>query len=269
MLLPISIRVDKTFCVLCVLFLLCGGENESVSAQPVDSLILKGKELAEDGYDSASVNKLRRAASLFERATNREEYTALAYYYVGFVHKRIVDIHLDASEEEKIKNLDISINNLEKSIEKDDEFAESHALLASTFGRKIGEKPKLGMFLGPKSSKQMKRAKKLAPNNPRVVLMGAISDLMTPEKWGGNPKRAIDGFERAIELFKSYEPESPLHPDWGHSKSYAWLGIAHMKQENYGEAQSAFEKALEIDSDFLWVREVLLPKAKEKTAPDL
>lgn len=256
-------RVATFLCFLFVLTLLWGG-SEGASAQPVDSLILKGKELAENGYDAADTKQLRRAASLFRRATNREEHTALSHYYVGLTHKRLVDISRENTKEEDITHLDTAIDHLETSIAKDDDFAEAHALLSGAFGRKIGKKPELGMFLGPKSSKEMKRAKRLAPDNPRVVLMSAISDLMTPEKWGGNPEKSIDGFERAIQLFESYEPESPLHPDWGYSESYAWLGIAHMKQKNHCKARTTFEQALEIDSDFSWVREVLLPKAKKK-----
>ena len=263
------LRVSRFCVVLAGLLVLWGGDIEKASAQPVDSLLLKGKKIADEAYDAADVQQLQRAASLFKRATNRNEHAALGHYYVGFAHKRIVDISRESTDEEDIRHLDIAIDHLETAIEKDDDFAEARALLASALGRKIGKKPQLGMFLGAKSSTQMKHAKKLAPDNPRVMLMAAISDLMTPEMWGGNPTQAIEGFERATTLFESYAPESPLHPDWGHSESYAWLGIAHMKQEQYGEAQSVFTTALEIDPDFSWVSEVLLPKAKEKGTTDV
>jgi tetratricopeptide (TPR) repeat protein len=239
----------------------------TLQAQPVDSLIVRGKHLIDDGFDAGTVDKLRQAASLFKRAANGDSHTALAHYYAGFAHKRIVEIAGQDDEELALKHLDTSIDHLEKAVEADDEFAEAHALLASVYGQKLGHKPQLGMVLGPKTSKTMERAKKLAPDNPRVVMMQATSDLFTPKTWGGDPEKAIEGFQRATKLFESHTPSGPLQPDWGHSESYAWLGIAHMKQDQYEKARTALTKALEIDPDFNWVKHVLLPEAKKGKDP--
>ncbi len=235
----------------------------AVQAQPVDSLIVKGKRLVDEGFDAGSVDKLKRAASLFERAAQGDQHTALAHYYAGFAHKRIVEIAGQDDEDLALKHLDASIDHLETAVETDGEFAEAHALLASVYGQKLGKKPKLGMVLGPKTSETMERAKRLAPDNPRVVMMQATSDLFTPKTWGGDPEKAIEGFRRATKLFESSTPSEPLQPDWGHSEAYAWLGIALMKQDQYEEARTALAKALELDPDFNWVKHVLLPKAKE------
>jgi tetratricopeptide (TPR) repeat protein len=241
--------------------------GHAVQAQPVDSLIVKGKRLVDEGFDAGDVDKLKRATSLFERATRGDSHTALAHYYAGFSHKRIVEISGQDDEDTALKHLDASIDHLESAVEADDEFAEAHALLASVYGQKLGIKPQLGMVLGPKTSKTMKRAKRLAPDNPRVVMMQATSNLFTPKTWGGDPKKAIEGFQRAATLFESYTPEGPLQPDWGHSEAYAWLGIAYMKQDRYDEAKTALAKALEVDPDFNWVKHILLPRAKKGKDP--
>ena len=113
----------------------------------------------------------------------------------------------------------------------------------------------------------IEKAHELAPDNPRVVMMQATSSLFTPTMWGGDVDAAVEDLQRAADLFESDSPSGPLQPDWGHSETYAWLGIAHMKQGRYEEAESALTKALEIDPDFSWVRRVLLPKAKTGESP--
>jgi tetratricopeptide (TPR) repeat protein len=58
--------------------------------------------------------------------------------------------------------------------------------------------------------------------------------------------------------------DDPLMPSWGHAEAYAWIGLAHMEAERYDDARSAFQTALDLDSDFGWVQEVLLPRLNEQ-----
>ena len=81
--------------------------------------------------------------------------------------------------------------------------------------------------------------------------------------WGGSKERAIEGFQRAAYLFAQEKPTDPIHPVWGHSETYAWLGIAYMDRDEENSAREAFEKALEIDPDNGWVKYDLLPKVTE------
>ena len=142
----------------------------------------------------------------------------------------------------------------------DPEAAEAYALLASAYGRQIELSPVKGMFLGPKAGKAIGKALELAPDNPRVVLSAAIGDFNTPGIFGGDKERGMQGFRRAARLFALEKPSDPLEPVWGHSEAFAWLGLAYMDRDDRKRAGAAFEKALEIDPDFGWVKYVLLPE---------
>jgi hypothetical protein len=39
--------------------------------------------------------------------------------------------------------------------------------------------------------------------------------MNTPEAFGGGKANAKKQFEKALELYKTFKPASPLHPDWG------------------------------------------------------
>ncbi|NBC86969.1 MAG: tetratricopeptide repeat protein [Bacteroidetes bacterium] len=234
-------------------------------AQSPDSLIVNGKSLLSEGYNQADVGKMKQSVSLFSRvATGSPSRSAYGHYYAAFAYTRIVNIVGNKDEEQALDYLDAAIEHLKKAIEQDAEFADAYALLASAYGRKMGMKPRLGMFLGPESSKLMKKAKSIEPNNPRTVFIQATSDFFTPETWGGSTEKAVDGFERAIELFEQETVTDPIEPSWGHSDAHAWLGYAHMKEGRYEEAESQFERALSINPDYGWVTDVLMPQLNSR-----
>ena len=121
-----------------------------------------------------------------------------------------------------------------------------------------------GMFLGPKAGNALKKAVQLAPDNPRVVFSVAMSDFNTPKLWGGSKERALAGFQCAAELFFRGRPTDPIRPTWGHSETYAWLGLAYLDRDGRDSARAAFEKALEIDPHNDWVKSVLMPKLAQE-----
>jgi len=227
-------------------------------AQDADSLIVQGKRMMAAGLNAADLDQVRQARTLFERATNDDHRAAWAHYYVAQADNNLANLLAEHDKGEAVDHLDSAIEHLKAAIKRE-ESAEAYALLASVYGRKIGLKPLLGMFLGPKAGKALNQAKTLDPDNPRVVLTEAVSDFNTPKVFGGSKTRAMEGFQRAIGLFEQEEVVDPLLPRWGHEEAYAWLGIAYHDQGDTAAARRAFEQALEVNPDFGWVKYVLLP----------
>ena len=241
----------------------------SMQAQPADTLLLRGKHMLETGLAQGDTDQLLTARATFERATADDARAALAHYYIAYTEYRLVDLLRRGDQEgEILVRLQSAVEQLETSIERDETSAEAHALLSSVYGQIIGVRPLMGAVLGLKSNSAINRAKKLDPDNPRVVLIEAISKLNTPKMWGGSPDKAMEGFERAALLFAQEEVADPLLPSWGHNETYAWTGIAYMEQSQLQKAREAFEKALEVDPDFGWVRYALLPSLEAKEATE-
>ena len=110
----------------------------------------------------------------------------------------------------------------------------------------------------------MGKAMKSEPENPRVYLLAGINAKFTPKMFGGGESKARQFLKKATELFPKYKSPSPLYPDWGYREVYAWLGIIAVDTDTLKLAKIYFEKALEIDPDFSWVKFQLLP-ALEKS----
>ncbi|MXX13446.1 MAG: tetratricopeptide repeat protein [Gemmatimonadetes bacterium] len=243
-------------------------------AQPAASLLTSGRNILQQGINENNLDAMYAARATFERAMADKNLSAWSHYYIALTDYRIANYLLAQGKKNKDRasdHLKEAAEHLEKvtreDITREDAktiAAEVYALLSSVYGRQISLSGIKGMFLGPKSGNLLKKSEQLAPDNPRVVLSAAISAFNTPKMWGGSKERAIEGFQRAAHLFAREKPTDPIHPVWGHSETYAWLGIAYMDRDEENSARAAFEKALEIDPNNGWVKYDLLPKMKKE-----
>ena len=234
-----------------------------------DSLLVSGRQMLRVGENGGSLDAMYAAKAAFERASVDTGLAAWGHYYIALADYRIADYLLAAGEENKgaaSEHLKATVEHLQKATKIDPQAAEAYALLASAYGRQIGLNPIKGMVLGRRAQKALKKAAQLAPDNPRVVLCTAIRDFNTPGMFGGSKEKGLQGFQRAAELFAREEPSDPIQPAWGHSRTYAWLGLAYQDRGELALARAAFAKALAINPDFSWVKNVLLPELEKAVA---
>jgi tetratricopeptide (TPR) repeat protein len=104
------------------------------------------------------------------------------------------------------------------------------------------------------------KAKELAPENPRVALIDAISTYNTPSLFGGGKDKGLEKMKKAAELFERWKESDSLQPSWGKEEVHAWIGIAYLERKETILARKSFEKALEINPNYGWVKYGLLPK---------
>ena len=189
---------------------------------------------------------------------------AIFSHYLGYALYRLGGMMLEHDENIALRMLEESAAVLERSIEIDP-MPESHALVAAGLGMRImddGDPVTLGM----QHDTEMGRARALDPENPRVRLLEGISVFHRPEMWGGGPDAALEHFEAAIELFATDAPEPPL-PAWGLAEAHAWLGQTHEALGDVEAARAAYERALELEPTYAWVRDDLLPGLGSRRQP--
>jgi len=240
--------------------------QSSANVADSDSLILQGKKMLAQSVEQWEVDGMQKTRAYFERLLETKHREALLHYYLGYcnhqlnIYYRYNPNSTKADKKTADKLVEAGIQHLEKAIQLDKNFAEAYALVASLYGEKIGSNPLLGMSLGPKSGVFMEKAIKLAPENPRVVYLDAISKNFTPAMFGGSKEKAISGLYQAGELFVKWQSSDPLAPEWGHAECYAWLGNILTEQKKFVEARAAFEKSLALRPNYGWVKYELLPK---------
>ena len=274
---PTLLRTPSLFLTVCLLpiaLVACGTSTPIASASAggptfttaaTDSLVRRAKTLIRDATNHGSVDSLKQARALAERATNGSAHRALAHYYVGLADYRMLNQFAEDAEKHRERVLKDAISHLKRATEIDAEMADAWALLTGCYGQMMGMHPMRSMSLGPKANEAMKKAKTLAPKNPRVWIISGTQDYFTPSMFGGDKERAFEKFKKAARLAEQETVKDPLKPNWGHADAYAWIGIAHMNEERYDQAKAAFENALDVNPDYGWVKSVLLPKLEKQT----
>ncbi len=151
--------------------------------------------------------------------------------------------------------------NLGKLKQQSGETADFHAFYAAAYGFKIGLSNWRAPFLGPKSMERAEQALEKAPRNFQVNLeMGNIWNHM-PKVFGGSAEKAKKYYRKAIEIMENSEPGPPEN-NWMYLNLLALAGQMESKAGNREKALHFYQKALNIEPRFEWVKRELLPSLK-------
>jgi len=249
------IRVALVICGILTL----ASAPASVASQDQEALLRRGLTLLEQGVNALDVALVREAMTDFQKASSMPESGRLARYYGALSAYRIANILIDSDRRVAVAELNSAIDQLEDLTSSHPEWAEPLCLLAGCYGQKIMARPLQAIFLGPKYNSAIEQAEKLDPANPRVVLFRAIGTLNAPRAFGGDREKAIAGLRQAADLFSAQEASTSMEPSWGQEDALAWLGIAYRDAGEIDSARQAFSRALELNPEYGWVKEVLLP----------
>ena len=172
------------------------------------------KAALEKMENSETIANFQEAANTFERISMTETKEWLPLYYVSY--SMIVISYFDQDVSKRDAYLDKAQQFLDKAFKIAPEESELYSLLAFLIPSRITVDPMTrGMEYMPKMNAAIDNAIALNPENPRSYYLRAITFFNMPEQFGGGADAARPHFETAKEKFDKFEPESPLHPNWG------------------------------------------------------
>ena len=150
-------------------------------------------------------------------------------------------IYYLANEDKKTseKEVDKGIDFLENIENKN---SEDYALLAMLQGYSIQFKGMQAMFIGPKATKNAKKAIALDSTNLRAYFVYGSNDFYTPEQYGGG-KEAEKYLLKAISIPTEKE-ESNILPSWGKEEAYELLIRLYIKKGNLDLAKKYFHEGI-------------------------
>jgi tetratricopeptide (TPR) repeat protein len=244
--------------LLLTIFIASAASPAAAQLSPRDRWADSARTQIEAASTRGDIEQVRGARALVERALTAFAGDPLLQHYYAYALYREANLLVgrERNEKEYRALLEQADSVLEQSASKL-ALPETYALHSSVLGQLINN-PLRGMTLGPRSSSAMDRAVELGPRNPRVWMLRGVNAMFTPAMFGGGIEKAEGYLRKAITLFTDDKPTPPF-PAWGHAEAYAWLGQVLRKQKRIDEARLAYGKALQIEPDFGWVRNVLLP----------
>jgi len=188
-------------------------------------LLLSTASFAQSNYDKAMANGLMQlkdaktsqqmaaSSAYFERIANSEKTNWLPYYYAAWTN--ILSGWMDEkSDKDKIAT---KANELIAQAEANSkENSEIYCLkqMSAVMAMSVDPMSRYQTY-GAEAMSALEKAKKLDPTNPRPYLLEAQSVFYTPEQFGGGKAKAKPIFEKAIEMFGKFNPESEISPQWG------------------------------------------------------
>ena len=151
--------------------------------------------------------------------------------------------------------LDKTLEQIELLLKENPGSSDLHAITAGIMSIQMGFSPMKGMTLGSQSGIHIGKAISLDSLNAAAWKQHASSKYFTPKMFGGDIQEAIKSYEFTISLFE----KSNQTKDWMYLDALAWLGVAYEKTGQKEKAKTIYEKALEIEPGFTWIKNNLLP----------
>jgi len=153
------------------------------------------------------------AEAKFERIAEAEKTQWLPYYYAALVKGRMAqqgmggDIDKVADDAQALldKAAALSPNNSEI-------FCVKYIIITAKL--MVDPQSRYMQYMGA-MTESLESAKKADPTNPRPYALQAIGLKNTPEQFGGGCAAAKPLAQKALDLFGSFKPASPLNPNWG------------------------------------------------------
>ncbi len=236
--------------------------------QLFDSLLASNSILAEETKEIAYKAFLNNSIELWENALKEYELLyfqnkqdSLLLYELTKTQYGLLKTSLTLNNREIYdKYKDITLRNTDTLLKLNNKWAEVYALKAGLCGIEMGFESENIMKLGPKASLYLILAMSYNKNEPIVWLEMGCSKLFTPVEYGGSIDEAIECYLKSRKLFE--KDQGSVKHNWYYLSLLNWLGRAYLMDKKFEMAISIFEEALSIEPDFKWIKDVLLPKAR-------
>ena len=227
--------------------------------EEINKMVKEAKKITEDSYFTFQKGDFLKASGICERVLSQDKNNPHALYYLGYSQYRLLNIAMVANNKKELEELlDKAVKNANNLAEYENYKSEANVLLAGIHMMELTLNPNEAMTLSQVIHGYLDKALAEDENNPRAYLIRGTMIFNTPEAFGGGAKNAVNLLQNSINLFEK-EKDKNLMPSWGKLEAMAWLGRAYQANKEYGKAKEIFQKTLEEEPNFSWVKYNLLP----------
>ena len=176
----------------------------------------------------------------------------LQYYYAGLANYRLALVLAGRDKEHARDAVEHCADNLDAAVKAQSNFAAALALQSACLHTMAVLKP-WKPLAGSKSTGQMERALKLAPRDPRVLLLEALAKGAD----GKFDEQSLATLKKAAAAFESERQGVDRTPGWGAAEAYTYLGRGYLERGDVLNARDALERALLIAPDFAMAKRLM------------
>jgi tetratricopeptide (TPR) repeat protein len=232
----------------CAAALVCVVANSSAQAAESDWLDVEGR--IQYGFYTEDARSLTDLVDQLSRAEESED--PLRDYYAGLANYRLALV-LSARDKGRARDaVEHCVDRLGAALNSDANFAAGLALQSACLRTLAVLKP-WKPLAGSKSTGQMEKAVRLAPKDPRVLMLAAL------ESGDGEKidEACLAKLKKATVAFEAERQGVDRTPGWGAAEAYTYLGRGYLGRGDVLAARDALERALLIAPDFVTARRLL------------
>ncbi|MFK8053700.1 MAG: tetratricopeptide repeat protein [Woeseiaceae bacterium] len=216
---------------------------------------LKSRELAdkagiiEYAAHTGDYRYLTQLSELLPEQKARGDLQKLVHYYAALAAYRAAEIDEDVEFRVGVL-LDRCVEQGKAALKLDREYTEALALIGACHGLAAARQPLAAIVSGNFSARELKRAVKLSPENPRVLLLQAVTLL---RRYDDDSRRmqAREFLAKSIALYAQFvDLEQSDGPQWGEEYAHLWMARLAVIQGDKVLARDHLEKALIIAPQF-------------------
>ncbi len=188
-----------------------------------------------------------------------EERKELISYYYGYI-----SFLLETDQKDKVQDYIIKgekhLNALLKSAPND---VTALAYKGSFIGFRIGTNKFKALTLGKESISYINRAYKLDSQNVQAILDKGNLLYHMPGMFGGDKKEAVRLYEKAVLRMEKHQN---LKQNWLYLNVLTTIARHYEEEKQWQKAVLIYEKILQQEPEFSWVKDTLYPAAKRIAA---
>ncbi|HEY6483609.1 MAG TPA: hypothetical protein VIY54_08765 [Steroidobacteraceae bacterium] len=182
---------------------------------------------------------------------------ALKSYYAGLANYRLALLSGPNDRHRTKEAAANCVDSLDHALELRKDFADALALQSACLDVLATLEPLRAPFAASRSGSQIEKARHLEPKNPRVLLLGAVSDYQRVKATPAQRQQARSELQRAAESFEAERQDINHVPGWGTADVYLYIARCRLDDGNALAARDALERALLIAPEFMQARRLM------------
>lgn len=200
-------------------------------------------DAARDAQDRPA---LERIASEYSAAADKALNDAEAQYRAATASSFLAEVALEVKDKKLAEDAaERGMKPAERAVALKPNEARYYVVLGTLYGQVIPANVLMGLSYGKKCKDAIQKAIEKDPKLASAYEARGVGNYYLPQQLGGGFELAIADFHKAIEL------------DPKRAESYLWLGLSLRKENKNAEARQAFQKALQLDPNRVWIKQQL------------
>ena len=205
-----------------------------VAAAGGDSANVAAARKARDSGDTEALDRLTKdARQQAEQQKSAQNYQTLAQFDLWLCEAG----HLHSDNKIIKQAAQDAAAAADQAIALDPNSSDAHRLEGQALAELIPHAFAGGPRYGPRSTKEIEKAMELDPKNANADAARGINYFLTPKAFGGNHQKAVEMFQKAIEL----DPASDT--------AHIWLAQVYLADGQQADALREINAARQLDPD--------------------